>query len=94
MHFAFDCVGEVAAPEKGRLLSNIHAALLGGLVRAVASLWVLCETQAGSQLFAYLSQILSLAGFDCILQHSSCCRAREVAAGFDGWEFSTSHALN
>lgn len=35
--FALDCVGEVTAPEKGHLLSNIHAALLGGLVRAVAS---------------------------------------------------------
>lgn len=37
MRFAFDSVGEVVAPEKGHLLSNIHAALLGDLVRAVAS---------------------------------------------------------
>lgn len=57
-------------------------------------LWVLCETRAGSQLFTCLSQILSLAGFVYILQHSSSRRAREVAAGFSGWEFSTSHALN
>lgn len=37
MCFAFNCVGEVTAPEKGHLLSNVHAALLGGLVTAVAS---------------------------------------------------------
>lgn len=44
-----------------------------------------------------MSHILSLAGFGCVLQHSSGCRAKEVAAGFSGWRFSASlqsRALN
>lgn len=37
------------------------------LSRLLLLLWLLCETQAGSQLFTCLRQILTLAGFVCIL---------------------------
>lgn len=37
-----------------------------------------------------MSQILNLAGFGCVLEHSSGCKDGEVAAGFSGWGFSTS----
>lgn len=90
MHLVFACVGEWPLQKKAFCLI-ISMSFAGGLcAELLLLLEVLGETQAGFQpLLAWMSQILNPAGFGCILQHSSGCRAVEFAAGFSGCRFSS-----
>lgn len=98
VHSALACMGEWPLQRKAFCLTPMQP-WWGGFVQGCC----FCRgssvrhRQSFQSWLAWVSQILNLAGFGCVLQHSGGCRAREVAAGFSGWGFSTSlqsRALN
>lgn len=90
VHLVFACVGEWPLQKKAFCLTTSMSFAGRLCAELLLLLGVLSQTQAGFQSsLDWMSQILNLAGFGCILQHSSGCGAVEVAAGLGGCRVSS-----